>query len=172
MNQWFPYAFQMLMEHEGGFVNHPSDPGGATKYGISLRWLKLQGEIGDIDDDGDVDVDDIRALSPEMARDFYRIHWWDRYGYAHLNNREVAAKIFDLAVNMGGRQAHKLLQRACCAAGYPAVDDGILGPKTLKAANSSDAKILLGALRSEAACFYRSLHKPEFIKGWLRRAYA
>ena len=57
----FSKAITVILKHEGGFSNHSSDPGGATNYGISLRWLKSEGLYGDLDDDGDVDIDDINT---------------------------------------------------------------------------------------------------------------
>lgn len=173
----FEAAVAVVLKHEGGFVNHPSDPGGATNYGISLRYLKSLGiELGDVDLDGDVDIDDIKALTPDKAKAIYRREWWDRYGYFKLPDI-VGTKVFDLSVNMGAKQAHRLLQRALRACGKEVIQDGVLGPKTLSAAHSSIPEALLAALRSEAAGFYRSLiaKKPElsvFETGWMNRAYA
>lgn len=160
--------------------NH-NDPGGATNYGISLRWLVKQGEIdgqliGDFDGDGDVDIDDIRAMDREQASLLYRQHWWDRYDYGRIHDVWTATKIFDMAVNMGAPQAHKLVQRALAAAEHPVTVDGAFGPRSLKAVNACDPCLLKGALRATQAAFYRYLvlMKPkfeEFESGWLRRAY-
>lgn len=166
----FERAIAVTLKHEGGFVDHPSDPGGATKYGISLRFLQ---DVGvDIDRDGDVDADDIRELTIEQAKVLYYRKFWSRYDYGSLGGHKVAAKVFDLSVNMGPRQAHKLLQRALRACGARLDDDGILGPITRGAVRDADQDCLLVALRSEAAGFYRYLRKPEFERGWLRRAYS
>lgn len=189
----FEAAVDVVLGHEGGFVNHPEDPGGATNWGVSLRYLRARGDLdgdglldGDLDHDGDVDVDDIRIMSRDDAIEVYRTGWWERYHYDQMNP-EVGTKIFDLAVNMGARQAHKLLQRACRAAGKTIADDGIIGKNTLGALFSVDDDMLIGALRSEAAGFYRMLvnrnaalrkrgHSvPDFAvfeRGWLNRAYA
>lgn len=171
-------ALAVVMEHEGGFVDDPNDPGGATKYGVSLRELRRLGDLDfDLDGDGDVDADDIRALTPDAAAAFYRKHFWDRHGYGRFPDLFVATKVFDLAVNMGPGQAHKCLQRACRAAGSPLIDDGILGPKTHAAVAALHFKGLLPAIRSEAAGFYRGLviAKPvrgKYLAGWLNRAYS
>lgn len=178
----FDRAIRTVLRHEGGFVDHPDDPGGPTNYGISLRWLRALGDLddngqldGDFDIDGDVDVEDIRMMGIERAIGFYREHWWEKFGYASLP-LGVGEKVFDLAVNMGDRQAHKLLQRALRAAGELVIDDGILGPKTRDALRRASDEVVLAALRSEAAGFYRLLAatRPKlgaFLDGWLRRAY-
>ena len=172
-------ARRHLMIMEGGLSNRLDDPGGITNYGVSLRWLQSVGEIGadgfligDLDQDGDVDADDIRAMTPEKSAELYRSQWWDRYRYGSINDQAIATKIFDFAVNMGPRQAHILAQRALRATGKMVVEDGILGLITLQSINDFAPRGILPALRSEAAGFYRSLNKPTFINGWLNRAYA
>lgn len=141
--------------------------------------LDLNGDSypdGDIDHDGDIDPADIHALSPDDAAMIYRRHWWDRYSYSLLPP-EVGAKVFDLAVNMGAQQAHRLLQRACTACGQPTADDGHVGPKTRTAVWAVPDDRLLDALCDQAEDFYKSLaaHNPArkvFLAGWLRRAKA
>lgn len=179
----FSEAVKAVLEHEGGFVNDEDDPGGATNYGISLRFIRqeLEGlEVAGIDmdkdADGDVDADDVRLLTREDAIHLYYTHFWKEYGYEQLPEG-VGAKVFDLAVNMGPRPAHKHMQRAVRAAeGDNIADDGIIGPVTLQAVREVDEVALLASIRSEAAGFYRVLvaKRPKFKKyetGWLRRAY-
>lgn len=173
----FAAAIPHVLAHEGGFVNDPKDPGGATNYGISLRWLSTQGLLGDFDADGDVDADDIRKMTRAQATEIYRTKWWNAYGYGSIDSQAVATKVFDLSVNMGPKQAHKLLQRALNRLGQPLTADGILGPKTLRATNQAKEHVLLAHLRDEAGNFYTDLanRRPElskFLRGWLRRAMA
>lgn len=175
----FLAAVSHVLQHEGGFVDAPTDPGGATHFGVSLRWLRGLGDTdgdgwleGDLDHDGDVDADDIRALTQDQALGLYRTQWWDRYGYGQLADQRLATKIFDLAVNMGAGQAHRLVQRALRAVGKTVREDGVMGPETRAAVDAYAYQGLLPALRSEAAGFYRSLNKPEFVAGWLNRAYS
>lgn len=179
----FNKAILTILKHEGGFVNDADDPGGATNYGVSLRFLIQEGDlaIGDIDGDGDIDADDVSKMTVEQAKAVYYKCWWLKYNYEAIDNLSLVTKVFDMSVNMGGKQAHILLQRAVLACGIPVVEDGALGPKcfgamsSITAAGGGDA--LLASLRSEQAGFYRCLilKKPIFIKyqaGWLSRAYS
>lgn len=166
-------AFEKTLAHEGGYVDDPDDPGGATNYGVSLRWLRAEGI--DIDGDGDVDADDIAAIDTEDAKAIYHEHWWLKYRYDEVTVPEIAAKIFDLSVNMGPVQAHKLVQKACNTCGHALVVDGILGSRSIATVNSSYAVQLLDAIREHAADFYTTLveERPElakYLNGWLRRA--
>ena len=169
-------ALPIILANEGGFVSNPNDPGGATKYGISLRFLRELGHaVGDVDGDGDVDADDIRKLSPKKAAELYRREFWDALGLGHLNHQGVATKIFDLAVNMGKVPAVRILQRALIKMGNPLVTDGVMGPATLAAANLSLPGILLEQIRATAKARYAELieNNPKlaaFRRGWYNRA--
>jgi lysozyme family protein len=171
----FDIAIKTILNHEGRYVNDPQDPGGATNFGISLRFLKATGdlELGDLDHDGDIDSNDIKAMSINQAIELYKKYWWDKYNYEKIINQVLAIKLFDLAVNMGQKQAVICLQRAIRALhGTPLIEDGILGPKTIYNVNLLNTQALLSSLKSEAAGFYRSLNKPKYINGWLNRAYS
>lgn len=171
----FDTAILTVLKHEGRFVNDPSDPGGATNYGVSLRFLKKTGELEwDFDKDGAIDADDIKAMSQEDAISIYRKHWWDEYQYERIINQGVATKLLDLSINMGAFSSHRCLQRAVRSASGSEIiliEDGILGAKSIAAINSASHAELLSSFRSEAAGYYRSLNKPKYIHGWLNRAY-
>lgn len=175
----FRAAVEVVLGHEGGFVDHPADPGGATNWGISLRFLRSQGyDVGDVDCDGDIDAEDVRKLTREQAIEFYRKYWWDQYRYERINDQTIAIKVFDLAVNMGSGNAHKVLQRALHTVGMRYVEvDGVIGPQTIGAVNQANPAALLAAIRLEAAAFYRervasNRKLAPFERGWLNRAYA
>ena len=170
-------ALALVRSHEGdAFVPGADESGGASKYGVTLRYLR-ELEDGDIDGDGDIDADDVRGLTWEEACAKVYIPMWYLHNYGNLPAR-VSAKVFDLAVNAGPSRAHKILQRACRAAGIEDLkDDGILGLETRRAVNCCNADSLVVALRSEAAGFYRSLvagraSRAKWLSGWLNRAYS
>lgn len=176
----FERALERTLEHEGGWVDDPDDPGGATYKGISLRFLQLADE--DIDRDGDVDADDVRALQddPERLAALYRDHFWEPYKLDQIRSDMISCKIFDMIVNMGPRQAWKLVQTACNMLHSPNLAvDGILGPQTLGTVNEltgADYR-LIGAIRTAQTQFYANLvaGRPELAKfrlGWMRRAAA
>ena len=171
----FNQAIIVILKHEGGFSNHDADPGGATNFGISLRWLKSQGMYGDLDDDGDVDIDDIKAIDIETATRMYHEKWWNKYHYDRFKDCDIATKVFDMSVNMGGNRAHRILQQAINSLGGNLIIDGIVGPITMKSANIEDPEILLDEIRGEQKRFYLRLisKRPSmsvFRKGWIRRA--
>lgn len=173
----FSKAIIHVLKNEGGFANHSSDPGGATNFGISLRWLKSQGLYGDFDDDGDVDIDDILKLDRESASRVYRDKWWNPNMYDRIVNCDVATKVFDTAINAGASRAHKILQRSLVNLGAHLDIDGVLGPVTLTATNNVFSDSLLAEYRDEQKRFYLGLIKntPSFAvfrNGWLARAAA
>jgi len=130
--------FTVILEHEGGFVNHPSDPGGQTNYGISLLFMKnLSLKDGDIDHDGDIDGDDIKALTVEDSRGLYKKFFWDPLHLEGLVNEELKLNIFDHGVNAGTKTAVKLLQRI-----LNLQDDGSIGNMTTTAANNYTGDII------------------------------
>lgn len=158
----FHFAFAELMEHEGGYVDNPSDPGGETKYGISKRSYPTL---------------DIRNLTKTHAAEIYERDYWRRFYLHQIHDARVATKILLMCVVRRPETAVKLVQSALCAAEHPVEVDGFIGPKTIHAINASDPAMLLGALRSESANHFRRLveKKPSlrvFLNGWLRRAYS
>jgi lysozyme family protein len=160
---WFDQAFDYVMSHEGGYSDDPVDPGKATKYGISSRTYP--------------DIN-IANLTMCQAKQIYLDDWWKLYGYDRIPHYTIAAKVFDLAINMGPSEAHKIFQRALHAAGQRHVTvDGVIGSQTLTAFSKTDPREVLSAMKAEAAWYYRNLisARPElkhFENGWLNRAYS
>lgn len=178
----FDKAIEVLWILEGGYSDHDADPGGATNFGISLRFLQgledLDGDgwlDGDLDRDGDVDADDIRLLDKPAAAEIYRSQFWDRYHYGSIIDQNLATRVFCLAVHAGPRRAHLILQQSINY--HKAIKvDGIIGPNTRAAANRVTASWILGEFKHELAAFYLSLilknpELDEFRNGWLNRAY-
>lgn len=182
----FEDAIGYVLSAEGGYAEHPNDPGGPTFWGISLRYLKGKGDLGDIDEDGDIDADDVRELTKAEAVAFYRSDFWEALGLTAIRSQMVALRTFDIAVNAGHRAATKILQRAVNALlkgkrseKRPAKlrVDGVLGPKTLEATNylKRDEVKLLEKMRALHEDFYRALvernpNLQPFLDGWVRRA--
>ena len=170
----FDYAVSIVLQHEGGYSDDKTDAGGATNYGISLRYLK---DINlDINHDGHVDDKDIRLMTQPEARFIYKKYWWDRFHYNELKDATVATKALDLSVNVGSHQSHLILQRAINSLQNKHVGiDGNLGPITINAANKLPAEKLLIAMRFWARSFYLNLISKhpvlaKYKNGWLRRA--
>lgn len=168
MRQFDDY-FKIILEHEGGFVDHPSDPGGKTNYGISLLFLKgLVLADGDIDHDGDIDGDDIKALTVNDSKKLYKKFFWDPLHLEALVNEELKLHVFDHGVNAGTKTGIKLLQRI-----LGLTDDGSIGPMTIKAANSYTGNIVEKYKEARQGYYLAIIAKnPRLIvfkKGWLNR---
>jgi lysozyme family protein len=158
-----------ILRNEGGFVNDPDDPGGATKYGVSLRTLRKIGDLDfDLDVDGDIDMDDIKLLTPEKAEEFYYEYFYQPIKIDGLKCDSLALQVFDMSINAGKVTAIKLLQQVV-GSGV----DGIIGPKTIACANTFTDDIG-EAFRSARKQWYKNLvsKKPvfkKFLNGWLHR---
>lgn len=162
---------------EGGFINHQNDPGGATNFGISLRFLKtLDLEIGDIDRDGDIDIDDIKKLTLAHAIVIYKREFWDKYNLDTLDPI-FAIGLFDTMVNVGPKQAILLAQRAINEfTDQPIIEDGIMGPQTIGATAELAPFMtrVCSVFLFKRLSFYSLIasNKPKlevFLRGWINR---
>lgn len=172
----FETAIPTILRHEGGFNNDPVDAGGATNYGVSLRWLKAQGLLEDLEqqDRTQDEIVVVKSMTQEQAAALYKAYWWNPYNYGAIDSQLVATKIFDCAVNMGGPRAHRIVQHVLGM--LPNQIDGILGAKTLAEINAAGAAPLVVQIQNMQAAFYRQLvaanpARAKFLDGWLRRAY-
>lgn len=167
-------AIPEVFTHEGGYVDDPTDPGGATNYGISARWLKTipDWQRYDVDHCGTISPADIKALTKLEAETLYYHYWWTPL-FNDIRVQAIATKLLDTQVNIGDRPAVKILQHAL---GFIEDQcDGIFGPQTLAATNSADATTLLARYRQLDVMHYEDLVKlyPSFAKferGWISRA--
>jgi lysozyme family protein len=114
-------------------VNDPDDPGGATNFGVTIHTMRRLGL--DLDGDGDVDPDDVRRLTRLQARDIFVDHYFRRPGIARLPE-VLQPSVFDMYVNAGSN-AVRILQRLLAEFGHPATADGVIGPKTVAAAEAA-----------------------------------
>lgn len=145
----FDRAVAIVLQHEGGYVNDPRDPGGETRYGISKR--AYPGE-------------DIAGLTIERAKEIYRRDYWNRVRGDELPEA-LAIALFDYAVNSGVSTAVWALQRVV---GVPS--DGIIGPKTLAAIRPLKASDCVVNLQAERMVFLARLPTfADFGRGWTRR---
>lgn len=107
----FAVAHCFTAQWESGLINHPADPGGITNYGVSLRWLRSLGhDLGDIDGDGDIDADDVRALTREQAAALFKARFWDDYGLGSLPQATATCQ-YDCAVIPGRARPRCLRNR-------------------------------------------------------------
>lgn len=191
-SQRYASAVAAVLAREGGFVDDKADRGGATKYGISLRFLKAEGGLDldrdghndfDLDMDGDLDAADIRKLTPANARFLYYRCFWQRLDCESLPS-PIGEMVFDQGVNGGNLAAKKLLQRAINArlgalGKVPLKVDGQIGEVTRAALRNV---IVVGGIDELAEAFreavrarYRAIvaadpRQKRFLRGWLARA--
>ena len=153
MKENFDECLNMLLHHEGGYVNHPKDPGGETNLGVTKRVYEKWGGTKDMKD-----------LTVEDVAPIYKKNYWDKCKCNDLDSGLDWA-VFDWAVNSGTGRAAKAVQKICGAA-----QDGAIGPKTLALVNGQDTQYMIeefGKIRQE---FYESLSTFDtFGKGWTRR---
>ena len=214
MTAFFQKAHEFTARWEGGLSDHPADPGGLTKYGVSLRWVQDLARQAredclrqarscdgcsdartprcgyaslDMDMDGDVDGDDIRACTKAQAAALFKKHFWDALGCAALP-LPLAVVLYDGAVNMGPGRAVRQLQQGMNAVGeaqldhyHPIAEDGISGALTAELAEALESANLhwfaaRQILRLRDA-FYRDLAARRtslkvFLNGWRNRVKA
>lgn len=149
----FDQAFERLIGHEGGYVNHPDDPGGETMYGITKRVAVANGYKGSMIN-----------LTLATAKDIAKREYWlpckaDSFGGA------IGFQLFDMAYNHGVSVSARLLQRA-----VGVKDDGVIGPATVAATNKLDELAVVCLINAKRIRFYTSISTwATFGKGWANR---
>ena len=160
-----------LLKHEGGFVNHPADNGGATKYGITQATLSLWRKKS-------VTEADVKALTVDEAKAIYVELYYTKPKINKLSPI-LQPVVFDMAVNMGTVQAIKIAQRVFTKLGTPLVCDGVIGEKTLVSArtacNVQGHQEVIRNIINARIQFYcdivaRDPSQHVFLAGWKARA--
>lgn len=167
----FHKTIEVVLAHEGGYVNDPDDPGGETNFGISKRRYT---EV------------DIKTLTRTGAIALYARDFWNPL-YEKLPTQKIADKLFDASINMThgdtrpyfetDMQAVRLLQQALNDHGSGVTEDGRFGPQTLMAVRMMPADILLRAFRTRLAMHYAALIaadpvRKKYARSWFWRAVA
>lgn len=153
----FGRALSLVLRHEGGYVDHPADPGGATNLGVTIGTLS--GWLG-----RPATKAEVKALTPGEVAPIYRKRYWDKVRADELPCG-VDYCTFDAAVNSGPERGAKWLQRAVGVA-----PDGDVGPLTLKAARELPAATIINRMCDDRLAFLRGLKTwPTFGKGWTSR---
>jgi lysozyme family protein len=150
-------ALRRLLRHEGGYTNHPSDPGGPTNFGITIHDYRRYAKPN-------ATAADVKAMRLGEAKAIYRAKYWNALACDALP-AGVDYCVFDYGVNSGTGRASRVLQRIVGVA-----DDGKVGPQTLAAVGARDPKAVVAAICDERLAFLRRLRTwPVFGKGWGRR---
>tara|TARA_B100001057_G_scaffold265043_1_gene265269 strand:- start:579 stop:1091 length:513 start_codon:yes stop_codon:yes gene_type:complete len=153
MKDNFDECLKMLLHHEGGYVNHPKDPGGETNLGVTKRVYEKWGGTKDMKD-----------LTVEDVAPIYKKEYWDRCKCDDLESG-IDWAVFDWAVNSGTGRSAKAVQKICGA-----TQDGAIGPKTLALIGKQNTQYVVEEFGKIRQDFYESLKTFDtFGKGWTRR---
>lgn len=172
----FDSAFGTVLPIEGGLVDNKRDPGGITKYGVSLRFAQSVADLSteghallDVDGNGEINADDIRALTVEQAADIFFTYFWKLLRCDEFNSVGIALSVFDMGINQGRGPAIATLQAAL---GIKV--DGRPGPVTMGAANALQFGAVIDCLNEftarRALRYATTANFDAFGLGWMRRA--
>mgnify|MGYP003117427846 CR=1 FL=1 len=153
----FEKALGIVLRHEGGFVNHPNDPGGMTNKGITKK-------VYDAYMGKKTTEEEMKNMPDNHVAEIYKKKYWDRVKADSLASG-LDISVFDWAVNSGCGRAVKALQKC-----VGVKQDGGLGPITLDAVEEHDPENLIEMIADEREKFYKRLKTfKHFGKGWLKR---
>jgi len=170
----FSVAFQKVLQHEGGYVNDPNDPGGETYKGIAhnmnSKWegwaiIDVQRKLPDFPKNLDSNVD-----LQGKVENFYETNYWDRIKGDDITDSDIASSIFDFAVNAGVATSSSLVQMI-----VDIKPDGVVGNDTVEKLNAFDKDYFLAAFTLAKIARYISIVKKrpssqKYFYGWVRRA--
>jgi lysozyme family protein len=157
MTKNFRDCLELVLKHEGGYVDHPKDPGGRTNLGVTQRvWEEWIGHPAT--------EKDMRELTPAIVAPMYEMRYW-RTSYCEKLPRGLDLLVFSMAVNAGAGRSVKLLQDA-----IGVVMDGVIGPNTMARINESNVETLIDKFSEIRTDYYKGLKLfPVFGRGWLAR---
>lgn len=157
MKDNFDACFDLMIKHEGGFVNHPKDPGGMTNLGVTKRvWEEYTGKTAT--------EAEMRGLTKDRVKPLYRKNYWDKVRGDDLP-KGVDYAIFDFAVNSGPGRSARTLQSV-----LGVKQDGEIGPKTLAKVFDANPRELVQDICEQRMRFLQSLPTwATFGRGWKRR---
>jgi len=153
MTELFKKCIEIILKNEGGYVNHPHDPGGETKYGIAKKFFPDE---------------DIKNLTIDRAKELYYAKYWLPMNLWLIENENIVLQIFDFGINAGKSRAIKAAQSL---AGVD--EDGIVGHITANAINNYQGNFVIDYKHCRKVWYeYLADYKPGmkvFLKGWLNR---
>ena len=166
----FKQFFPTLLKFEGGYVNDPADPGGATNKGVTMHTFKRFAEsLLHIQPT----LENLKNLTDDQAGVIYKHEYWDKIHGDDIAFQPLADIIFDFYVNAGSH-ATKLLQRELNTLGAHLTVDGAIGPASIEAMKHVDPKVLYKRYKAGRITYYEHLVQVhpalrKFLHGWLKR---
>ncbi len=169
----FDTFLPILLRFEGGFVDDPDDPGGATNKGITMKTFSgcARDLLG-----VEPSLNNLKALTDEQAGKIYKPLYWDKVKGDDITLQELANIVVDFFVNAGAN-ATKLLQNVMNAVGASVAVDGAIGPGTVQALQTLDQQEVYRRYKQGRIDYYRNLAAnhaslAKFLNGWLNRVNA
>ena len=163
----FEQAFNHIIKFEGGYVNHPSDPGGETNYGISKRFIQANG----------LKIKSIKDMTLQQAKEIYQVYFWQPIKAEYITDDATQLFLFDTAVNCGAPRAIDFLQIAINSF-YPIAIDGKIGKETITTCNKitegKDKVLFHELLIANRIGYYEHIIRNNeklraFLRGWINR---
>jgi lysozyme family protein len=163
----FDLCLPIVLKFEGGYVDDPTDPGGETNKGITMgTFRECSHELLGIDPTSD----SLKALTDAQAGIIYKARYWDKMQGDSIDLQDLANIVCDFYVN-AGTHAITLFQHVLNGMGAHLVEDGVLGPASVKALLGLAQDEVYREYKQGRISYYQTLGKkyPQFLKGWLNR---